>query len=93
MIKFLKSKALLAFGAVSALIFGLVNTCRAAADVDLVAAAASTSAIFADNKGTVINMVVVVITAVLIFSLAVAIMLWAQYQAVGSIGGRGRRRR
>jgi hypothetical protein len=41
----------------------------------------------------VINMVVVVITAVLIFSLAVAIMLWAQYQAVGSIGGRGRRRR
>lgn len=67
---------------------------HAAADADLVSAGASTTAIFADNKGAIITIFVGIITACTIIAVVFALLNRAKRMAVGVVAGgsRGRRR-
>lgn len=64
---------------------------KAAADTDLAAGLASTSAIFSDNKSNVITFYIAVGTVLVVFALALGAIYWVRRQAKGAFGG-GKRR-
>jgi len=78
---------LTAFGAMI-----VAGATHAAADADLVAAGASTTAIFTDNKSVIIGIFIAIVTAVTIISVSIALALRAKRMAVGAVSG-GKRRR
>lgn len=65
---------------------------HAAADPDLIAAGASTTDFFTDNKSTIISTFITIVIAITIIGVSIALALRAKRMAVGSVAG-GRRRR
>lgn len=65
---------------------------HAAADTDLQAGLASTTAIFTDNKSVIINWVVGIFAVLVVITLIFGALKWTRRQAGGIFGG-GRRRR
>ncbi len=65
---------------------------HAAADADLTAGLASTTAIFTDNKSVIINWVVGIFAVLVVITLIFGALKWTRRQAGGIFGG-GRRRR
>lgn len=70
----------------------IAGATHAAADADLVAAGASTTAIFTDNKGEIITIFVGIITAITIIGVVFALLNRAKRMAIGVVSG-GKRRR
>lgn len=64
---------------------------HAAADTDLQAGLASTSAIFTDNKGAIINWIVMIFGALVVITLILAAARWIRRQA-GTIFGGGKKK-
>lgn len=60
---------------------------HAAADTDLTGALASTTAIFSDNKGVIINWLVGIVGILIVITLVFGAVKWARSQ-VGGIFGR-----
>jgi len=80
---------------VGAFVVGLLvvgNNAKAAADADLTAGLASTTAIFTDNKGEIITWVVGVFAAVIVMSLVIRALFFSKGMALGIFGGRRKRR-
>jgi len=66
---------------------------KAAADADLAAGFASSTAFWTDNKGAIIGYGVGVVIAATLVALAIKAMFFAKNQALGTLKtGRGRRR-
>lgn len=79
--------ALAAFGALVA----LGNNAFAAADADLTAALASSTAFWTDNKGTVVSIFLAFFIPILIIGIIFALLNRGRRMATGAAGG-GRRR-
>jgi len=94
MIKKIFSKFNVALMAVMAFVFGASNVVKAAADPDLTASLASTTAIITDNKGVILSFIVGALLAVFIIALSIKALRWVFGMILGLIGGRrkGRRR-
>jgi hypothetical protein len=92
MIKGLINKIGLGLTAGALAVLGLANYAHAAADADLVAGMASTTAIFTDNKGAIITGIVGVFTAVIVLMLVFKLLQFAKRQMAGLFGG-GRRKK
>jgi hypothetical protein len=69
-----------------------VGLAHAAADSDLTAALASTTAIAQDNKSTILNYFVSIFLIVLVLGIALAGMNWGMRKILGAFGGKKRRR-
>jgi len=88
----MKEKLFKVGAAVSTGLFALTGTVLAAADADLEAGFASTTAIADDNKSLIINYIVSIFLVVLVIAIAKAGLNWGLRKIVGAFGG-GRRRR
>lgn len=91
--KFLKSwlaKASLAIAGIGALLVG--KLAHAAADADLVAGFASTTAIFSDNKSAIITYVVGIMLVIIVIGLIIRGLFFGKRQLMGVFGG-GKKRR
>ena len=64
---------------------------HAAADAELQAGLASTTAIFTDNKGVVINWAVGIFSILIVITLIFGALRWSRRQAGGIFGGKRRR--
>lgn len=75
-------------------VLGLLGTkaVNAAADADLTAGFASTTAIFTDNKSAIIDWLVGIFLVLIIIALVFGALKWTRRQASGIFGG-GRKRR
>lgn len=75
-------------------LLALVSTSavNAAADADLTAGFASTTAIFTDNKSAIISWVVGIFAVTIVISLAIRALFFTKRQALGifGVGRRGR---
>jgi len=71
---------------------GLVSYTHAAADADLVAGFASSTAIFTDNKGAIITYVVSIVLVVTVVTLIIRGLFFGKRMLSGVFGG-GKRRR
>lgn len=75
---------LLALGVVGAVVsFG--NSAKAAADADLAAGLASTTAIFADNKSQIILWIVGIFGIVIVIRLVIKLLGYGKRHIVGSV--------
>ncbi len=71
---------------------GLVSTTHAAADADLVAGFASTTAIFTENKSAIISYVVGIMLVIIVIGLIIRGLFFGKRQLMGVFGG-GRRKK
>lgn len=82
-------------GIMSAFVLGLValaDKAKAAADADLVAGFASTTAIFTDNKSAIISYVVGIMLVIIVIGLIIRGLFFGKRQLMGVFGG-GRRKK
>jgi len=88
----LKKISMFAFALLCALPVLGPHIAKAAADADLVAGLASSSAIYTDNKSTLIGYVVGLILVTTVIALVIRALFFGKRQITGVFGG-GRRKR
>jgi hypothetical protein len=77
--------------AVSVMGMTLINTALAAPDADLVSGLASTSAIAADNKGTILTFITAIFAVLVVLAVAKGGMNWALAKIAGAFGRKKRK--